>query len=329
MNFFASFQRTIATSKFTLPVVVLLSAVAWFLSDGGQAHSSYDDYGLWRLLPEVVKTGALSVVLSFVLSMMAVYFMTELNNTFVLLRISSRMLGSMLAVLLALSPFFHSLTPAHVLLVLLLLSLFPLFLSYQQQGSMAYIFVAYMLLSVASLLFPKILLALPCYWSAQIALRSFNPRTLAASLIGVVVPYWIAFSLAYVNDCLPEFFFGFIDGFGFSLPDYSVWTMSQLLMALYTLLLALVGVFDFYAHGNQDKTRTRVYLNVVVMFAVVSFLLLVWETSHFVLFYPLVLITTSVLAGHHIAQSYSRFDNIYTLVVCLLALALIVFETLV
>ncbi len=329
MNFLASFQRTIATSKFTLPVVVLLSALVWILLGGDSATQiNTDDYGLWCLMPEMVQNGVLSGLLAFAVSVVAVYLMTELNNTFVLLRISSRMLGSLLAVLLTLSVFLHTLHPAHVVLLLVLFSYFPLFASYQQQGSMAYFFVAYMLVSMTSLLFPKLLLIVPFYWLAQALLRSFTPRTLAASVIGVIVPYWIAFSFAYVNDSLPEVFSHFIEGFDFSLPDYSVWTLRQALTALFVFLLAVVGTVDFYMYGNQDKTRTRVFLNVVVVLSVAAFLLLMWETSYFTVLFPLALINTSIIAGHQLAQSYSRFNNIYTMVVCVLAIALIVLETL-
>ncbi len=274
------------------------------------------------------QSGVLSAVLAFAVSVVAVYFMAELNNTFVLLRVSSRMLGSLLAVLLTLSGFLHTLHPAHVVLLLVLFSYFPLFTSYQQQGSMAYIFVVYMLISVASLAFSKLLLIVPFYWLAQALLRSFTPRTLAASLIGVIVPYWIVFSFAYVNDCLSEIFSHFIEGFAFSLPDYSAWTLQQALTALFVLLLAVVGTVDFYMYGNKDKTRTRVYLNVVVIMSVVSFIMLAWESAHFVVLFPLVLINTSILAGHQLAQSYSRFNNIYAMVVCVLVVALIVLEVL-
>ncbi len=331
MRLLKSFHYTIATSKFSLPVVVLLSVVGWILLNGETADAApiltdTADYGLWRLVPEVLTSGTLSVVLALMLSALAVYLMTELNNMFVLLRISSRMLGSMLAVMLTVSVFLHTLHPAHVVMLFVLLSYFPMFASYQQPDSMAYIFVAYMLVSLASLAFPKVLLMVPFYWLAQMLLRAFTPRTLAASVIGLIVPYWITFSFAYVNDCLPTVFGDFIGSFTFSLPDYSAWTMQQTLTALFAFLLVIVGVVNFYAHGNLDKTRTRVFLNVVVLLTFASFGLLVWETSHFIVLFPLVLINTAIISGHHIGQSFSLFDNIYTIVVLLMLVALIVLE---
>ncbi len=325
------FQQTIATSKFTLPVVALFSLVAWFLcgtDTPSQAGLTVSGAGgeLWRMIPEYITTGTLSVVLGFVLSILSVYLMTEFNNNFVLLRISSRMLGSMLALLLTVSTFLHQLQPAHVVLVLMLLSYFPLFATYQRAGSMAYVFVSYLLLSVASLLFPKVLLLVPFYWMGQAVLRSLNLRTMAASVFGVVVPYWIVFAFAYIGDCLPEVFGGFIGDFSFVLPDYSVLDAHCWILALLTLVLAVMGTVNFYMHDYLDKTRTRVYLNVVVLLAFASFLLLVLEPCHFAEVFPLVLINTSILAGHHLAQTYSRLTNIYTIVLCLVFVALIVLD---
>ncbi len=325
------FQQTIATSKFTLPVVALFSLVAWFLcgddvpSAAGMTAGGVGEE-LWSMIPEYITTGTLSVVFGFILSLVAVYLMTEFNNNFVLLRISSRMLGSVLALLLTVSSFLHPFQPAHVVLILMLLSYFPLFATYQRAGSMAYVFVSYLLLSIASLLFPKVLLLVPFYWMGQTVLRSLNLRTIAASVFGVVVPYWIVFAFAYISDCLPEVFDGFIGDFSFALPDYSVWDAHCWVLALLTFVLAVMGAVNFYMHDYLDKTRTRVYLNVVVLLAFASFLLLVWEPGHFAEVFPLVLINTSILAGHHLAQTYSRLTNIYTIVLCLMFVAFIVLD---
>ncbi len=325
----SSFQQTIATGKFTLPIVLLLSLVAWMLCPGegvAVAASELSDYGLWYMLPESITTGLTSVVIGPFFSLLAVYLMTEFNNQFVLLRVSSRMLGSLLAVLLTASVFLHSFQPAHVVLLLILLSYFPLFVSYQQPDSMVYIFVAYMLLGIASLVFPKLLLVTPLYWLAQMVLRSFNPRTFFASVFGVAVPYWIAFSVVYVNDLLPEVYARFAEAFVFAVPVYSVWSIQHICVVAFAFLLSMFGIVNFLLHGYLDKTRTRVFLNVVTIFTLFSFLFLLLEPSHINVLLPFALVNTSIMAGHHLAQNFSRFNNIYTIIVCLIAAMLMVLE---
>ena len=319
MSYRNSIQKTIATSKFTLPVVTVLSLIIWLTSFGQDIPQAADrPSGLWQYIPEWITSGWMSVATGLSLSILAVYLMAEFNNKFVLLRISSRMLSSTLAVMLTICTFIHSFQPAHIVLVLTMFAYYPLFFSYQRTDSMPMIFIAGLSLSAASLFFPKMLLFAPFFWMAQIILRSFTLRTLCASILGIATPYWMLFSLAYVNGQFDGIYNRFVTDMQFTLPDYSSWSVPNWLSLGLILLTGTVGILNFYRRIYLDKTRTRTYIYVAVVMFAASTLLIMWETAHFNELLPILIINSSILTGHHLAQEYSRLSNIYTIVVCAL-----------
>jgi hypothetical protein len=313
-------QKTIATSKFTLPVVAVLSLVFWFMSDGqGETQSATSTaLGMWRYIPSWSTSGWDAVGVGFLFSILAVYLMAEFNNKFILLRISSRMLSSTLAVLLTMCTFLHAFQPAHIILALTMAAYFPLFFSYQRTDSMPMIYIAFLMMSVASLFFPKFLLFTPFIWVAMIVLRAFTFRTLCASMFGIITPYWILFSLVFVYGDFNNLYAHFIGDFHLSLPDYICWSMHNWFSLALVVTMGIAGSINFHMRSHLDKTRTRTYIYVAIILFAASTLFLLWETAHFNEIFPLLIINSSILTGHHLAQEYSRFSNIYTIVVCLL-----------
>lgn len=320
-----SFQRAIVASKFTLPSVAIFSTIMWALTYSFNAYTldaCQQAHGLWYIMPEALTTGVPSLVMGFVACTLAVYLMAEFNNKFVLLRISSRMLSTLLGVLLTACAFIHQFQLAHIVLLLTLATYFPFFDSYQNHNSMPQIFIAYLLIGISSLFFPKYLFLVPIYWVGQIVLRSFTLRTFGASVFGCILPYWLFFGTAFVNDELGTTLEHFTGCLSFAAPDFSQWTLNQNLMVLFTLILAAFGIVDFYNNSYKDKTKARITYNVVVIFVIASFLFLILDTSHFNEIFPIVLINTAIISGHHLAQSSSRFSNIYT-IVCTICIACI------
>jgi hypothetical protein len=311
--------KTIATSKFTLPVIAVISLIFWgAASSHSPGISTPHGLGLWKHIPDGLAEGWGATLLGLALSMAAVYLMTEFNNKFVLLRVSSRMLGSILALLLTMCTFMHNLQPAHIVLVSVMTAYFPLHYSYQRIDSMPLIFVATLIVSTASLIFPKLLLITPFLWAAMIILRSLTARTLCASILGIAVPYWFVFSIAYINGCLQETSDLFADSLRMTLPDYSSWTMHHWMTIGIVALMGISGAANFYMRSYLDKTRTRTYLNISVLMLAASLAFLLWETAHFNEFMPIALTSAAMLSGHYLAQTYNRFTNIYTLLLAIL-----------
>ena len=322
-----------------LPLVGVVALLLWFFlpttprpdspwsfalpcySSIAQADFSGVDYGLWQHVPSFLQQGYWTLILSALCAALAVYLMAELNNANVLLRVSSRMLSSMLAILLAFAILCHRFQPGSVVMLLSLLSFFPLFATYQMPHPMP-TFVAYLLLSVASLIFPKLLWMVPAYWGLQIYLRAFSFRCLVASLLAILLPYWFYGGIAVITSSLPDLVAHARAVIDFQWYGYATLNRNDLLTFAFVLLLFLSGTIDFYLHSFLDKTRTRILHHVIILHGLFVTLLQCLMPQYVSIFLPLLLVDAAILFGHFFTLTHTRFSHLYNLF--LLALALLV-----
>lgn len=319
------FLKNISNSQFTLPVVSILGLLLWLLLP--TAHTGVIDlqeHGLWALLPSVLSQGTTGKLLGLVSAALVVYLIAELTNTFVLLRISSRMLSSSMAALLSCILCLHNFQPGHLTMLMVVMSFFALFYTYQTAHPVA-TYLSFLALSVASLFFPKLLLLVPVYWGCMAYLRSLSLRTFMASLFGVIVPYWFFLCVSlYVEDGLQVFLTTCKDIIAFEMPMYVELEKTDIMIFIFVFIYFLAGVINFATHSFLDKTRTRIIFKTVIAhgFALVLFLLLQPQYFHTLL--PLLLIDASLVGGHFIALTYNKISHIYTLVMLTLLFALII-----
>lgn len=323
------FQRVISSSQATLPIVCAIVLALWFLLPSPNNPQDYlaDEYGLWQFLPSFFHDSQYSLLLGVSCAAIAMYMMVELKNKNLLLRINSYMLSSTLALLLALSAPLHPMQPSSLLMIFTLYAYFPLFASYQ----MPHPFIAfsiYLPLSIASLFFPKLLLLTPIYWILQIYLRSFSFRSFLASLIAIIMPYWLYGGAAIITDTIPQFI-AHLQSI-IAIPDIVAAPLSlteQLsaflpMLALVTLML-IIGIVDFQRNSFLDKTRTRSLYNVVQWHAISLYLFIILYHSHSFTLLPLLIVDTSILYGHFFTLTHTRMSHIVNIIVAVLMLSLL------
>ena len=137
-----SFQKSIASSQATLPIVAIVVFALWFLLSPVQPSLSFStpDYGLWKDVPSFLQEGYWALGIGAFCAALAVYLMAELNNANVLLRVNSRMLSSMLAILLCIAVLCHRFQPGSIVMLFSLTSFFSLFATYQQPNPLLTLF---------------------------------------------------------------------------------------------------------------------------------------------------------------------------------------------
>lgn len=327
-------MRIITTSKFTLPAVSIAAIILWWFGSDDTAYPygsarisdttplSAGDYGLWPYLSVMQGNGIIGQATGLVFSTLAVYLMAELNNSNVLLRVNSRMISSLLAILLTASVFIHIIQPAHIVMLMSVLSYFTLFATYQNSDPRC-TFLTYLYLSAASLVFPKLLLTVPFYWASQVHLRSLSTRCFCASLLGTILPYWLYGGYAICAGHT-DLFVGHVSGIiSFEWGDYAAVSLQRALVAVFSFILFTAGCIDFYMNSYLDKTRTRIIYNVVIILGIAAFLFLALQIQYIDTLLPLAMLPTVIVAGHHIVLSNTRITYIYTIIVGVAALALI------
>lgn len=291
------FQRTLATGRWTLAVVSVVVVAVWvlhWLVRGGSAVS----YGL-----ALLATGA------------AVYFLTELNNSFALLRRGGRAICALLFLLAGASAQLHTLSWTHLTLFCAVAFYFPLFAAYARPQQTPLVFCTYLFVSVGAMAEPRLLWLVPVVWVAQALLREWSLRGFVASLMGVVAPWWLMAVGAYLTDRLPAW-----AAWAARLwqrpewPDYGAPSPALWLSAGMTLLLFLVGTVDFLRTSRLDKTRTRYNYYAVLTLGVAAFLLMLAQPQWMGAALPLAMVSAAMLGGHFVALSFGKVQNILTIV---------------
>ena len=293
------FQKTIAQGRFTLAIVALIALAAWAVLPPDLS---------WRL------------PLGFLVCAICVYLLTELNNAFVLLRINSRMIGSTLALLLAPAVMLHELQTAHLILLCSVVAYYPLFASYQRPRATVLSYLAFLTISISSMVFPQLLHFVPVCWIAQILLRSMSARVWVASILGIITTYCFLFTYGYCTDQMPLLTDHFVALMRFELPDYTSWTLTTVVVASLALLHFLVGSIDFLRNIHLDKTRTRYHYYVVLLIGCMAFAWLLLQPQHVLFILPLCLTNAAIMSGHFSAQSYGRVQNIIVVILTVLTL---------
>lgn len=317
---FRQFQQALATGKFTLLTVAVVALVLWLPGIAGPVHID-GGFGLWTQIPDLPVGDIVHIGVGFVLAALSVYLMAELNNRNLLLRITSRMLSSLLAILITVSPFMHSMHPGLIAMVLTILSYFFLFAVYQRPFSRGITMMVYMLVSLASLVYPQMLYMVPVYWVAQGMLRSMSVKSFFASIIGVLLPYWMLGGVLVCldrTDLLMDMGRQLID---VNLPDYTDLTMQQIVSYAYCVLVFCIGASHYLRYSYKDKTRTRAIYNVVVLMGIVKMLMLLAFPAHVLALLPVFMVDTAIIGGHYMALSDGKIANVTVFVLLLIAIA--------
>lgn len=248
--------------------------------------------------------------------------MAELNNANVLLRVSSRMLSSMLAILLCMNVVEHPFQPGTVVMLFSLLSFFPLFSTYQAPSPLL-TFLIYLSLSVASLIFSKLLWIVPVYWFIQGLFRALSIRCFISSILAILLPYWIYGGIAILTDSIPTFLTHIQTVMQFQWFDYTTLNLLDILIYSFVVLLFLIGAIDFAIHQFMDKTRTRIIFNAVIIY---GFFVTIWigfQPQYFATLLPMLILSTAILFGHFFTLTHTRFSHILCIILMVLAVLLL------
>ena len=322
-----NYQKNISNSQTTLPVVIALSGLLWFLLPDASHTLSWGecDYWMWRYVPHALTSGIWSDVAGFLFSTLAVFIMAELNNANMLLRVSSRMLSSTLAILSCLLLSFHACHPGHVLLILSMLALAPLMSSYQRPSPQLS-FATFLLLSLSSLVFPKMLWSAPLYWIMLSMLRAMSTRCLLASVLALLIPYWLTGGVALYDGDWNSYIALLKSIIDFSSCDYGSVPVTTIVPFAYFVLLFAIGSIDFYINRYKDKTRTRMYLHAILVHGCYYTIFIALQPQHSLVLMPLLLISSSIMYGHYFTLTQTKQSHVLNIVLLVMGVAVIVFQ---
>lgn len=303
-----SFQNKIAGSRYSLPCSATLIALMWLAV--GMAVGN-----IW---------------VQFALTALSTLLMVELNNRNSLMRTYSRMVSCCFLVLAtAISLPAPSLTGNMVTLCTIAFYLI-LWTTYQDHQATGRTFYAFVFAGIASMVCIQTAYYLPLMWILMLFfVNSFSIRTLLASLLGMVLPYWFAAGyFVYTEDWQTPLahFQDFIDYSG--LLNYTQTTTHQLVNTAFIAVLALLGAVHFLRNSYADKIRTRLIYESFVVMDIVTLAFIVLMPCCYDNLIGIMVVNTAPLVAHFVTYTHTKITNIVFIAMLVTAVVLLLFNLL-
>ena len=277
------FQYQVATGRLTLPVAILLSLVFCGISFQG-----WESLGAWFMCACVT------------------YLIIELNTTFALIRTRTSLPSAFFLVCFSVCPFLHTFGAGTFLPLLFIGMLFSLFRSFESPSASTTIYHAFCCVGIIGIIVPQTLYLTP----VLIQLRSLNPRTFFAGVLGLLTPYWLGSCyLLYKGNWLErarEFRQQLIP----VISDYNLLGWDQYLSLGILLVITLLCTAQSLTQTYQDKVQTRILLRTLMALEIIIIAFILLLPASFNGLFPMLLICSSVFFGHFFALVFNRFTQI-------------------
>lgn len=293
----ATFQTRVTTSAATLFFSVVACMVMWLIPH-------------WS---EPLRLAGLGITL------LTAYVMVEWNNAYSIMRVRSRMMSSVFVMLMGACPMLQEWN-AHMLAPLcLLLCYYCLYRSYQKVRAEADLFHAFACLGIGCLFFPQLLYFVPLLlMCCLVQLRSLSLRSFMACLLGLMLPYWCYAGYAIWHNQLDLTVLHFEQLLSPQMPDYGTLSVEQVLAGAFITAAALLATFHYQRTAYNDRIRTRMFLNLLVVQEYLIIALLAVQPAHFNTFLRLLIANSAPLIAHYLTLARGRWFNAWFIIYLLL-----------
>lgn len=307
---FGRYQRRLAMSTLSLHTIVVAVVVLWLIAGGMPTETVYNDSGLWHLVPDGVRNdGWFNTLMALFTVACSIYVLAELNVSHVLLRLNSRAISIVFAALFLMFTDIHAFGPGYVVMFLMLLACFSLFSCYQLENSSSFTYVTFLYLGISFLLIPQMLWMAIIFWLSLYLLHTINVKSLCASVLGLFTPVWLVGCIAFCINRMNLVWDLFVQSVNFHFSGFASWNHTTWISVGLLFLIWLVSIGDFYSRAYLDKNRTRTLFQVIALHGVAYFLLLVLSPANINLLLPIIILNTSIMGGHYVANDQTQLSN--------------------
>ena len=299
-------QNRIAESKLTMPAITVYAVVVWLLC-GVLTHQWW-----WQLICIATTT----------------YLMVELNNINALIRIFSRMVSSSFLVLTCCACFLFPDIHETFMLMCMAASILLQFLTYQKKEAAGFTYYAFLFFGLASIAYVHVLFFLPLIWLLMITnIMSMSWRTWAASLLGLLTPYWFGVVwVIYQQDyALAINHFSALTVFEEPFNFYGITDSQKATLAL-LILMSIIGTIHYIRKSYLDKIRIRMFYGFFIWIDLAALLILLLQPQHFNAMLLVMILSTSPLIAHFVALTSTKLTNILFLALSMVTLLLTIYN---
>lgn len=297
-------QNNVSESRMTLPAAAIYATLVWMA--GGLVSD-----GLW------MQFGCFAA---------STYLMVELNNA--LIRVYSRMVSCAFIALSCAAAFLFTSAGGAAMELFAIAAYAALFRSYQDRQAAGLTFYAFMSISTGSLFYAEMLYFAPVLWLLMAAfVRSASLRTVAASVLGLCLPYWLAAAIALYTGHLPMLadHLGQLAATG-PLCDFSLLSANQVATMAFVMAMAATGIIHYRRQSINDKIRTRMFYSCFITMDIASAALAILQPQHYELALRMMIVNTSPLIAHFITLTNTKVTNVAFCAIVVAILALTAFN---
>jgi hypothetical protein len=298
-------QNIIAENVLTLYVCTIYGLFTWIMAGVFVHH-------LWWQLILLAATN---------------YLMIEMSKDIIFLRIRSWMVTSTFMMLTAGCGFNYGSMEAGIVGLCTAITLFMLFLTYQNPEDVNHTYYAYLSLGIASLFYVQALYFVPLIWLLTLyTIQSLGIRTWLSSLLGLITPYWFALPLFLYwqdFDTIKEHFSPLV-----YFPDSEISLMPiQIILFIVVAALALIGAINFWRQSYEERIRTRQIYDFLQWLGVAVSIFILLQPQHFDTLIRVVLICASPFIAHFFTFTSTKVTYYLFIITVLLLLALSIVST--
>lgn len=283
-------QERFALSRFALPVTAIYGALATLAA-------GVIEQELW------LQTTALFA---------ATIMMVFMNNRYSLIRVYSRMVSCSYLVLMTMATFLFPSIHGAIIEVAFIAACMFLFNAYQNPHGAGAVFYAFAMIGISSIFFVQILYYVPILWFILATnILALSTRTIAASIIGLIIPYWFVAGYYASTGNMQAFIDHFSDLAKFGkLFDYSMINNHQAVTFIFIAILGITGTIHFLRNSYNDKIKTRMLYESFIAFEIATIVFTVLQPQHFDFLLRILIISTAALIGHFITLTHTWITNI-------------------
>ena len=301
--------RYTSTVLFVLSMLVL-AATYWL-------PASVD--ALWQPQHPYFMSGAVSRMLSVFIYILAALLLSR--QTFFDRAVKWK--GALYLWFVALSTFANGNAAVAFAALFFLLSFVVLLFTQYATNTVGLLYTSFMLLGVLSFIVPHSLYFLPLYLLFCSMTNTLSVRGVAASLLGLLTPFWLVMGTAYVLPGVNVITESFMDAlpaiFNVEFPSFS---LPNMLLLIFELSVLLPAMFLFVGGTSPAKPLLRRRLSFITVAAVYLLLLCTIVSGGAQFFYACQLPFVAILASYVLARKETKLLNIYFVILNVLMIAI-------
>ena len=280
---------------------------------------------LWQPMAWLFSNPLVSLAVSAALTGGMAFFAAHINTEFLLIRNKTIYPPAFIVLLFSCHPSFAFMSAEYISAFLTLYIVALLFSSYNEGGKQTRVFKASFILAVGSLFTPVVLVYLPILWIAYGIMRCFNLKSIPASILGIFVVYFPAFSYYFLSGDLNTFlqpFTSIVPGTLSELPIFN-YSVVQWIILAYSILLLIIIISDNYINRHKDKIKIRAYINLLTIMLILAITITILLNITPIVSIFISLIIGSLLLSHFFALAeksvtviFFLFSVIFYVLVC-------------